>query len=162
MPRPIIHLDELNCLDLLSDFQENILPKTVKNEVLRHRPAAFENTVIFFTLAQSNIPNDESLKTMCRVFSLDAGEIEALAIMEKYSGSFFLTDDASAWLVANKMGFNVHGEIGIILRSIRRGQRKPEEVINILDNIPGKSSLFIKPSLLSEIMHKIKHEFNKP
>jgi len=32
---PLIHLDELNCIDLLSDFREIILPNTVKKEKIR-------------------------------------------------------------------------------------------------------------------------------
>jgi len=74
--------------------------------------------------------------------------------------TMFLTDDASARLVAEQMGFKVHGTIGILVRSIRRGQRKPEEVVRILRDIPLKSTLYIKPSLLEEIMLKIKEEYN--
>jgi hypothetical protein len=37
---PIIHLDELGCLPLLSDFQELIVPIAVWQEVERHRPVA--------------------------------------------------------------------------------------------------------------------------
>jgi len=51
---------------------------------------------------------------MCRVFSLDAGESEALALMEKNPNAIFLTDDASARLVAEQMGFRTHGTIGVL------------------------------------------------
>ena len=37
---PIIHLDELNLLDLLRDFQEIILADTVWEEINRYRPLA--------------------------------------------------------------------------------------------------------------------------
>jgi predicted nucleic acid-binding protein len=46
--------------------------------------------------------------TLCKIFSLDAGEIEALALMEQRPQAMFLTDDAAARLVAIQMGFNVH------------------------------------------------------
>ena len=101
----------------------------------------------------------EELLTLCRNFSLDAGETEALALMGKYSPAIFLTDDAAARLVAEQMRFNVHGTIGILVRSIRRGQKRPEEVLGILSELPLKISLYIKASLLNEIMQKIMDEF---
>ena len=35
---PLIHLDEVGCLDLLSDFQTLYVPRQVWIEVERHRP----------------------------------------------------------------------------------------------------------------------------
>ena len=82
-----------------------------------------------------------------------------LAIMEKKPKAIFLTDDASARLVAEQMGFKVHGTIGIIIRTIRRELMRPEQVLRILAEIPSKSSLHIRPSLLEKIVGKIKKEF---
>ena len=42
---PIIHLDELECLDLLGDFPEVIVPEAVWREVLKHRPSALDEKV---------------------------------------------------------------------------------------------------------------------
>ena len=38
---PLIHLDELGCLDLLSDFSEVLVPEAVWREVRQHRPNDF-------------------------------------------------------------------------------------------------------------------------
>ena len=37
---PIIHLDELGCLDVLADFDKVYVPEAVWQEVLIHRPLA--------------------------------------------------------------------------------------------------------------------------
>jgi len=37
---PVIHLDELGCIDLLADFGRVIIPHAVWLEVQRHRPLA--------------------------------------------------------------------------------------------------------------------------
>ena len=71
----------------------------------------------------------------------------------------FLTDDAAARLVAVQMRFNVHGTIGILVRSIRQGRKSPKEVLDILKDIPLKTTLYIRHSLLQEIQLKIKSEF---
>jgi predicted nucleic acid-binding protein len=79
--------------------------------------------------------------------------------MERNPQHILLTDDAAARLVAEKMKFRVHGTIGVLIRSIRRRMRKPEEILNILAEIPQTSTLHIKPSLLKEIIHMVKSEF---
>ena len=80
--------------------------------------------------------------------------------MEKNPEAIFLTDDASARIVAEQMGFKVHGTIGILVRSIRRKQMQPEKVLQLLKGLPEKTTLYIKRSLLDEITLKIKKEFN--
>jgi predicted nucleic acid-binding protein len=95
----------------------------------------------FSTLTQNILP-DESLLTICRIFALDASETEALALMQHNPQAMLLTDDASARLAANQMGFRVHGTIGILIRSIRRGHRKPEETVRIL--YPDKRGILLE------------------
>ena len=52
---PVIHLDELNCLDLLCDFQEIILADTVWEEVKHHRPRALKKPDIPYYSITSRI-----------------------------------------------------------------------------------------------------------
>lgn len=158
---PIIHLDELECLDLLSDFQKNLLSDTVWREVETHRPTALTKTHFNFVhLKEPNHLPDKKLSTICRLFSLDAGETEALSVMAKNPNAIFFTDDAAARFVAEQMGYKAHGTIGILIRSIRRGQRKPEDVFRTLSELPLKSSLYIKRSLLEEVKDRIRVEFS--
>jgi len=157
---PIIHLDELNCLDLLSDFQEIIIPLEVEKEINKHRSSALKSEDLVWKRTAGEIAINNRLMTLCKVFSLDLGETQALAIMAKNPQALFLTDDAAARLVAEQMRFKVHGTIGIVVRSLRRRQRRPEEVIQILSEIPAKSTLYIRRALLIDIVDKIKNEYN--
>lgn len=156
---PIIHLDELGCLDLLADFEKILLPLSVLEEIEKHRPAALTVKLPFQVLrAQDN--TEERLAAMCRIFALDRGETDSLIMMESHPDALFLTDDASARMVADRMGFRVHGTIGIIVRAIRQGRKSPAEVLPIIGSIPSRSTLFIKPSLLKEIATRIRKEFD--
>jgi len=157
---PIIHLDELDCLHLLEEFQQVLIPDAVRKEIERHRPLSLSKLGINFILSPGDVPKDPHLFTLCHLFALDAGEMEALSLMERNPQALFLTDDASARMVAEQMGFKVHGTIGIIIRSIRRGQMEVEKVLDILQKMPFKSSLYMKSSLLNEIIQKIRQEFN--
>jgi len=156
---PIIHLDELNCLDLINDFKEIILSDTVWKEINKNRPSVFKRSGVSLIRSPQKHLKSEPLHTLCRTFSLDAGEIEALAIMARNQDAVFFTDDASARFVAEQMGFKVHGTIGIIIRSTRRKQMRPKQVLQILKEIPLKSTLYIKASLLEEIISEFKKEF---
>ena len=51
---PIIHLDELDCLDLLCEFQEILLAESVWNEINRYRPLALQRSGL--SLIQAKLP----------------------------------------------------------------------------------------------------------
>jgi predicted nucleic acid-binding protein len=153
---PVIHLSELNSLHILNDFQTVLVPNSVYNEVLKHAPLTPDIDLKIV----SDIPvMEESLRILCKTFSLDLGEMEALAVMSEKPDYIFLTDDAAARLVAQKTGIKVHGTIGVLIRAIRRDLLSPQKVIDILYQLPEKSSLFIKASLLEEAISTIKQHF---
>ena len=52
----------------------------------------------------------------------------------------------------------VHGTIGILIRAIRQGQKTPEEIVELLQSIPKKSTLHIRIDLLSSIIDQVKLE----
>jgi predicted nucleic acid-binding protein len=78
---PIIHLDELNCLDLLADFDAVLVPEAVWHEVSRHRSEALTRKVVRLTRVAIDLPEQAGFTALVRAFSLDAGEQEALALM---------------------------------------------------------------------------------
>ena len=45
--------------------------------------------------------------------------------------------------------------LGVLLRAIRRRQRTPEEILNVLNALPVRSSLHIKRDLLDEIIREV-------
>ena len=153
---PIIHLDEMQCLDLLSDFKRILIVPTVSDEIIKYRPQLLKNIPQYFCNVDPN-PYTLDFLTVCNIFSLDSGEMQALNIMAEYPHSIFLTDDASARLVADKMGYKVHGTLGVIIRAIRRNQKSKQEVLNLLKSIPHMSSLYIKQSLLNKVIKLVEN-----
>lgn len=45
---PIIHLEELSCLSLLSDFKELLVLEAVWKEVVNHKPSALSKRQLSF------------------------------------------------------------------------------------------------------------------
>lgn len=156
---PIIHLDELDSLELLSDFHPLLISKTVQAEIIKHRPKALQHTGLVYKAVDSSSPQGPRLSVLSKVLSLDMGELESLSLAQEMPGIFFLTDDAAARLAAEELGCKVHGTVGIIIRAIRKKTRTPREVIDLLNRIPTKTTLFLRPSLLKEIIEKIKMEY---
>ena len=152
---PLIHLDEVGCLQLMADFKKVIVPYGVQREVNNHRRISFKEPDIAWSLVKAIFPLEQSINTICNLFSLDTGEMEALSLLNNEPDSIFLTDDAAARIVATRLGYQVHGTIGVLVRAIRRKLLQPEEVTDALQRIRDVSTLYIKDSLLQEVMSKI-------
>lgn len=157
---PVIHLDELQCLDLLADWKVVLVPGEVWREVLQYRPEALTRSTVRLTRVAVNLSTQAGFAALVRVFSLDAGEQEALALTRQEPEAILLTDDAAARLVAEQMGMRVHGTLGVLLRAIRRGRRTPEQVLTLLGTLPQQSSLYIRPGLLNAVIARVRQEFD--
>jgi hypothetical protein len=55
----------------------------------------------------------------------------------------------------------VHGTIGLLIRSVRRGIHPPKEILELLRALPKRSSSFIRPQLLAEIIGQLETEWVK-
>ena len=156
---PIIHLDELDSLDVISDFYPLIISKTVKTEITKHRPTALQKQEIAFKVIDIISPPEPRLLVLSKAIAIDIGEMESLSLMQENPNFIFLTDDAAARIAGEELGYKVHGTIGLILRSIRKKMRDPKEIVELLNEIPEKTTLFLKPALLDEIIKKVKEEY---
>jgi predicted nucleic acid-binding protein len=155
---PIIHLDELDCLTLLNDFDQVLIPSQVCQEVSHHRPGARGKSGLSIQQIDVIIRSDPPFQSLVRSLSLDLGEQAALSLMQNRSEAMFLTDDAAARMTAVTLGYRVHGTIGILLRAIRRNQKTAYDVIEILRSIARQTTLHIRPKLLEEIIERLENE----
>ncbi|MCQ3938206.1 MAG: hypothetical protein DPW18_14330 [Chloroflexi bacterium] len=79
--------------------------------------------------------------------------------MANYPDALFLTDDSAARLVAEEFGYKVHGTLGLLIRSVRQGRLSPNEVLEILRNVQTNSSLYIRTSLLLDVIKRLEKEW---
>lgn len=152
---PLIHLDELDSLDLLADFKEVLVPVAVWEEVERHRPEALKRASFPVVCQSVEIVRNAEFQALVKAFTLGAGEQAALSLMHHHPAAIFLSDDAAARLACKALRFRSQGTIGILLRSLRRGQRTREEVLNLLAEIPSRSTLHIQRGLLKDIIKEV-------
>lgn len=150
---PLIHLDELQCLGLLTAFSEVRVPEAVWREVERHRSLALRNTEI--PLVRCLPSTSERVDALTALYTLHTGEREALCLCLEFSGALLLTDDTAARLAAKTLAVEAHGTLGLIVRAIRRRQLSKAEVLELLSKVPEQSTLHIRPGLLAEIIQQV-------
>ena len=152
---PLIHLDELSALDVLSDYTAIYVPDTVWSEVARHRPQALRETGII-RLQPISVTASPKVAALASLFTLHRGEMDALDACLIRSVSTLLTDDTAARLAAKSLGIATHGTLGLLIRAARRGHRAPEEIVELLTGVPARTTLHIRPSLLSDIIEQVR------
>jgi predicted nucleic acid-binding protein len=152
---PLIHLDELDRLWLLDDFQPLLVPGQVWQEVAHHRPQALTASALPLQKIAVTISSRPPFQSLVQSLSLDLGEQAALTLMQSHPQAIFLTDDAAARLAAMTLGYRVHGSLGILLRAIRRGQCSKDDVVRTLHELPARSTLHIRPELLREVIENL-------
>jgi predicted nucleic acid-binding protein len=105
---PLIHRDELGCLDLLADFQSVLVPEQVWREVEHHRPTALENLGTNLHPMPINISEEASFMALVSALVLDLGEQAALSLMAQYPDAILLTDDAADRLAGRGLGYHTY------------------------------------------------------
>jgi len=152
---PLIHLDELDCLDLLENFGKLLIPKTVWREAIAHRPQLLLQNIPAANIVEDAAESSPQLLSLGDSLELDTGEKAAIALLENGAAKLFFCDDAAARLAAESLGFTVHGTIGILVRSIRRATRTRQQILEILQDIPRRSSLHISRRLLETVIVEV-------
>jgi predicted nucleic acid-binding protein len=94
---PLIHLDELGCVDLLADFAPVLVPEAVWREVHLHRPSALAHPGLdIVRVSPSSSPPAAALQALARLMVLHTGELEALGVALEHGRFLLLTDDTAA------------------------------------------------------------------
>jgi predicted nucleic acid-binding protein len=151
----LIHLDEMESIDLLADFPRVMIAGTVLDEVMRHRSRALTQMTFDYKICVPLRPAPPAVQTAATIFGLHAGEIESLELALEHRAGMFFTDDTAARLAARHLGLRTHGTIGIIVRAIRRRLRTKQQVLAVLRALPQQSSLHLKRSLLDRVLAEV-------
>ena len=135
---PIIHLDEIDALDLLSTVDRLLVPQIVYEELGEGGvPSALES--LEYELVTPNIQGPDE--------SLDPGETAALAVASGRSG-VLLTDDLEARDAAERHDIEVHGSVGIIVLAYHRGHIEKPRAIELMRSLQAETSLFIADAVI--------------
>ncbi len=119
---PLIHLSQIGRLSLLKEFfGELLIPPAVYREVViegRGRPGS-EDVREASWIRVVEIRNNH-LKRILQ-FILDEGESEVIALALEANASLVLLDDREARIQAKRLGLQVTGTLGVLLRAKKLG-----------------------------------------
>lgn len=135
---PLIHLAQIGRFKLLSMFSKIYIPRKVYEEVsIPDKPGEAElrsaENIEVLGVLESEV---ESIKARICV-KLDEGELQALCLCEK-------------------LGFEVHGSVGIIARAYRECLVDLRETENALKALYGVSSLFVAKEIIEMALKELR------
>ena len=90
----------------------------------------------------------EKLRSLAISLGLHIGERAALRLMEVSAPLMLLCDDSTARLQRSLWDIEVHGTIGLIIRSMRRAVRTRQQVVELLRKLPRKSTLYLSSAFI--------------
>src|SRR3990167_8721128 len=155
---PLIHLDELSALDVLMNYSAVFVPDAVWQEVRAHRPKALKNTNVRFVHEDSPVIS-ERINALAALYTLHRGEREAMELCLVKSVGVLLSDDTAARMACQTIHVQTHGTLGLLLRAVRLQLRTAQEILGILESIPEKSSLHIRPEFLKSVIAQARQEW---
>lgn len=150
---PILHLNEINIQKALKIFSTILIPNEVEDELLKHK----SNIPKFIKILDLKSESKDITNILTNQYDLNLGEAEAISLALQEKINLFLTDDLDARQTAKHYNLEVHGTIGILLRSFREKLIDKKTAIEKVEELKRKSSLFITQNLVEEIILAINH-----
>ena len=136
---PLIHLAEIDSLELLSVFDLLLVPKTVYGEIERGGAPDGISDISYETVeADGDSAASEEL---------DAGERAAIAVANEH-GVVLLTDDLAARSSAAEDDIEVHGSIGVIALAYARGLLDRDEAASRIRELQRETTLFVTDAVV--------------
>lgn len=147
---PILHLHEAGALLLLPLIGKVFLPPLVVAELRAHSLSLWPGAFPEWTKLQTLSPeNQQRALQWQRAGFLHGGEAESLALTLEIKPDWFLTDDAAARLMAESLGIEVHGSIGVVLWTAANKLVKKSEAKKLLTGLE-QSSLWMSPKVRTQ------------
>lgn len=151
---PIISLIKINRLDLLEKlFVEVLIPNAVFKELTTNTLFTNEAEIVKKSsfLKVSSVQNQKSLQLLQAVSGLDDGESEAIILADELKSNILLMDERKGRKVAQKLGINITGTIGILIQAYNEGMISDVEVKSYLNQLKN-TNIRLSDSLIQQAL----------
>jgi predicted nucleic acid-binding protein len=146
---PLMHLAEANASNLLHLAGELHIPQAVDIEMRRYDAGWTRGRFGRIQVTPLDSPYDLEAAAWRKAGLLDAGEAEAIQLTRQLHAQWLLTDDAAARLVAQSLGLETHGSLGVVLWAAAVGHLARAAAETALQGLE-ESSLWLSPAVLEE------------
>jgi predicted nucleic acid-binding protein len=131
------------------------LPEIVEREAFAYRPRIQLDSIPCLMRIAAPVCIPDSLFAMAAEFGAHAGELAAIAALREHHGDCLLSDDVAARTMAEALGFQVRGTVGLILRGWLRGQMTKAAARELLRTLAKESTLHLRTRFLEEILQQL-------
>lgn len=141
---PLLHLSEIQAGEMLLCFGSVQATPVVLDEYARHWPEFVRAALpSWLTAVSVSIEATDLANQWLSADLLDAGEAEALAHAKVENADLFLTDDAAARTLAESIGVEARGTLGVVLYAAALGKLGEAEARHMLDDLENRSTLWM-------------------
>ena len=150
---PLIHLAEIDCLPLLSIFEDLHIPEGVWREA--DRPSTIRAGLTF--AKRHSLQRDEITRFTADhgLEKLQAGERESLLLCSKLAVPLLLTDDLAVRRTAKVLGLTPVGSLGIIAKAHQVGRIPLAAAERHLRELYTVSSLFVTQTIVDLAIERL-------
>jgi predicted nucleic acid-binding protein len=151
-------LHEAGSLEVLGAAADVVVPEAVADELKRLIPGWRGRRPRWLRVRRltADQRNDPILRPLAQ--EIGAGEAEAIALARLLKADWLLTDDAEARVVAQLVGLEVHGSLGVILWGAATGRLGETEANTALDRL-RRSSLWMSSGIFEEARRALRKLF---
>ena len=139
---PVLHLYWIGCLSWGLPPTTVHVVEQVWLEIERQAPDALQDARLKWNVAPKPEPEWQAR------FSLDAGELSAIAFAFGHPGALLLTDDDAARRACSTLGIAAAGTIGLILEAARAKRVDVSAAVRAREELPTRGRLHISKDLL--------------
>jgi len=149
---PLLHLSEIKAMNLLDIFVQIVIPPEVVEELGKNNISLS----VSILPEKMNAESKDYSRSLQERYGIDLGEAESIAIARQKGINLILTDDLDARTLAKRLGFEVHGSLGIVTRAYAVGLIGKDETVRIVTALHKESSLFLTKDLVDWVIGRIK------
>jgi len=148
---PLIHLNQIDRLNLLSTISNPLTTQHVAAEVGQALVAEAD-----LAIRQLHAEAKDRAKHLTSRHGIDLGEATAIQLCKQEAIPLPLTDDLQARTVAERQGIRPHGTLGIVTRAVRDEALTPSDAQKVIDKLYNEASLFLTIDLVQWAKNEIR------
>ncbi|MFO7793894.1 MAG: hypothetical protein R6V35_02855 [Candidatus Nanohaloarchaea archaeon] len=140
---PIIHLEQINKLEILEVIDERHITEEVENEV---GEAIINKTRL--DVETLNASGKDRAKHISSRYGIDLGESTVIALSSQINSELIFTDDLDARKTAKSLDLEPHGTLALVTKAYSENVIDKNEANQVVDSLYRDSSLFITKDLV--------------
>lgn len=150
---PIIHLNQIERLDVLEVIDNRATTEEVEEEVGRE---IVNNSGL--NVMELSPESEDRAKHLSNKYNIELGESTTISLCSQEDINLIFTDDLDARRTAKRLQIDAHGTLAIVTRAYSEDILSRSEAIDTIEELRKESSLFLTSDLVKWAKEKIREK----